>query len=324
MPTPWEKLAQQIDEAIIKNKINAKPKELYQPINYTLSMGGKRIRPTLALMATELFGKPAKEAMHIALAIEVFHNFTLVHDDIMDEAPLRRGKETVHKKWGRDIAILAGDVMMVKAYQFLAKEKGEKLSEMLQLFNQTAIEVCEGQQLDMNFEVKSDTSLSEYLKMIELKTAVLLAASLKLGALSAGANEEEANLLYDFGKNTGIAFQIQDDYLDVYADEKMFGKQIGGDILNNKKTYLLLRAIEEASPQQQKEIERIVAIQDQKTQKIDQMVAIYNQLNIPQLTKNAMQHHFDLALTSINKIKQNKKSKEALISLAKLLLKREH
>lgn len=324
MPTPWEKLAQQIDEAIVENKIDAEPKELYQPINYTLNMGGKRIRPTLALMATELFGKPAKEAMHLALAIEIFHNFTLVHDDIMDEAPLRRGKETVHKKWGRDIAILAGDVMMVKAYQFLAKEKGGKLSEMLQLFNQTAIEVCEGQQMDMNYEVKPDTTLSEYLKMIELKTAVLLAASLKLGALSAGANEEEANLLYDFGKNTGIAFQIQDDYLDVYADGKVFGKQIGGDILNNKKTYLLLRAIEEASPQQQEEIERILAIQDRKKEKVNQMIAVYNHLNIPQLTKDAMQHHFDLALASIDRINQSKANKEALIDLARMLLKREH
>lgn len=323
MSETWKNFLPLVEEAIANNKILRAPKELYTPINYTLNMGGKRIRPILVLMASELFGKPAKESIELALAVEVFHNFTLIHDDIMDEAPLRRGKETVHKKWGRDIAILSGDVMLIEAYKYLSKANHDKLGEMLNLFNQTAVEVCEGQQLDMNFENNSKVQLAEYLQMIRLKTAVLLATSLKLGALNANASVEDADLIYDFGQDIGIAFQIQDDYLDVFADEKDFGKQVGGDILNNKKTYLLLRAIKEASQEQKKEIENILSMKGSPN-KIKNMIAIYKQLNVLELTQKAVQEYFNKAMLALDKINQSNKQKAPLIDLATQLLNRNY
>jgi len=229
-----------IDGELKKTVSLKEPKNLYQPIKYSLELGGKRIRPALLLLANDLFGGKNKGAINAALAIEVFHNFTLLHDDIMDDAPLRRGKDTVYKKWGSNIAILAGDVMFVNAIQLLAKNDTSKLPEILDLFNTTAVEVCEGQQFDMNFETLQNVSIDDYLKMIELKTAVLLAASLKIGAILGNASQENANHIYEFGRNLGVAFQLMDDILDLYGDPEKFGKQVGGDIIANKKhTYYL-------------------------------------------------------------------------------------
>lgn len=319
----WKALAEKVELALKENSINGEPKELYEPIDYSLKMGGKRIRPTLVLMAGDLFGKKVEELMHLALAVEVFHNFTLLHDDIMDEAPLRRGKDTVHKKWGRDIAILSGDVMMVKAYEFLAQSDAAILPQLLSLFNQTAIEVCEGQQMDMNFEEQTEVSITDYIRMIELKTAVLLAAALKMGAIASGALASDADSIYDFGRNIGIAFQIQDDFLDAYADPEKFGKQVGGDILQNKKTYLLLTAIQEANESQTERLNDLLSNNSDSQSKIEQMIALYDELNVPQLTQNAMQDFFEKGMQSLEKIEVSAEAKKELIDLAKMLMWRE-
>lgn len=319
----WKALAEKVELALRENAINGEPKELYEPIDYSLKMGGKRIRPTLVLMAGDLFGKQAEELLHLALAVEVFHNFTLLHDDIMDEAPLRRGKDTVHKKWGRDIAILSGDVMMVKAYEFLAQSDADILPQLLSLFNQTAIEVCEGQQMDMNFEEQTEVSLTDYIRMIELKTAVLLAAALKMGAIASGALASDADSIYDFGRNIGIAFQIQDDFLDAYADPEKFGKQVGGDILQNKKTYLLLTAIQEANESQTERLNDLLSNNSDSQSKIEQMIALYDELNVPQLTQNAMQDFFEKGMQSLEKIEVSAEAKKELIDLAKMLMWRD-
>ena len=220
------------------------PRNLYEPIHYILKLGGKRMRPVLTLMTTEIFDADYKKALPAALAVEVFHNFSLVHDDIMDDAPLRRGNETVHEKWDTNTAILSGDAMLILAYQYFEQYKTEVFRDLAKLFSKTALEVCEGQQWDVDFETRTDVSIPEYLKMIEYKTAVLVAAAMKMGAIVAEASVENADLIYGFGLNLGLAFQLQDDYLDAFGDPKTFGKQVGGDIIENKKTYLYLKAIE--------------------------------------------------------------------------------
>lgn len=323
MQNHWKVLAEKVESVIKENPIQGSPVELYEPIDYSLQMGGKRIRPTLVLLAAELFGKKAEEVLHLAIAVEVFHNFTLLHDDIMDEAPLRRGQDTVQKKWGRDIAILSGDVMMVKAYQFLAQSDAEVLPELLELFNQTAIEVCEGQQMDMNFECQSEVSLTEYIRMIELKTAVLLAAALKMGVMASGATKLNAFLMYEFGRNIGIAFQIQDDFLDAYADPEKFGKQTGGDILQNKKTYLLLTALQEANKEQKSKLNELLKNDSKDKDKIEQMIALYDELDVPQLTQNAMQNYFDKGMIALEKVDIDAEAKKELVDLAKMLMWRE-
>lgn len=323
MQNNWKVLAKKVEHSIKENSIQGSPSELYEPIDYSLQMGGKRIRPTLVLLAAELFGKKSDEVMHLAIAVEVFHNFTLMHDDIMDEAPLRRGQDTVHLKWGRDIAILSGDVMMVKAYQLLAQSEAAILPQLLELFNRTAIEVCEGQQLDMNFEKEATVSLFEYIRMIELKTAVLLAAALKMGAIASGASKLNADLIYEFGRNIGIAFQIQDDFLDAYADPDKFGKQVGGDILQNKKTYLLLTALQEAKGEQKSELYELLDKNLKSEEKVEQMIALYDKLNVPQLTQNAMQDYFEKGMIALEKIDIDAEAKKELIDLAKMLMWRE-
>lgn len=243
-----------------KKIVAAEPRNLYEPITYLLDLGGKRIRPVLTLMTTEIFGGDYKMALDAALAIEVFHNFSLVHDDIMDNAPLRRGKMTVHEKWDVNTGILSGDVMLIKAYQLLERYESHLFKDLIQLFSKTAIEVCEGQQYDVDFENRVDVSLAEYLKMIEYKTSVLLAAAMKMGAMIAGASKEDKTIIYDFGKYLGIAFQLQDDYLDAFGDPKTFGKQIGGDIIANKKTFLYLQSLSMCTAQQKLELEHLFSI----------------------------------------------------------------
>ncbi|MGB2273086.1 MAG: polyprenyl synthetase family protein [Flavicella sp.] len=241
--------------AYLKERIVVKePENLYAPIDYILDLGGKRLRPILVLMGVDAFGASYKNGFDAALAVEVFHNFTLLHDDIMDAAPLRRKKPTVHEKWDVNTAILSGDAMMIMAYQLLEAYDGAQFKQLMQLFSKTSIEVCEGQQYDMDFETRNDVSIPEYIEMIRLKTSVLVAAALKMGAIIAGANDEEAQKIYDFGLNLGLAFQLQDDYLDAFGDPATFGKQIGGDIIENKKTYLFLQALAHADKAQKEEL----------------------------------------------------------------------
>ena len=323
MNQTWQELSQQIEAEISRENFSGHPKELYDPIGYTMKLGGKRIRPTLCLLANQLFQGNEQIALHLAMAIEVFHNFTLVHDDIMDEAPLRRGKAAVHKKWNRDIAILSGDVMMVMTNKLLCKAQPQHLSAILEIFNQTAIEVCEGQQLDMNFESSSTVSANDYIEMIRLKTAVLLACSLKMGAINANASEKDSSLLYNFGDKIGIAFQIQDDYLDCYANPEDFGKRVGGDIISNKKTFLYLKALEKASDSQRKEIEELTSKEIKEEEKVAKMLAIYNDLNIPDEAKLAMENYYNEAMESMNQISVSAELKQPLIDLAQMLMNRE-
>jgi geranylgeranyl diphosphate synthase type II len=317
---------QQIELALKDKNYGSSPKELYEPIEYIMSLGGKRMRPVLVLMACDFFGGNTETAIHPAIAIELFHNFTLVHDDIMDNAPLRRNKATVHEKWNNSIAILSADAMMVRAYQELCKANVSMLPQLLSIFSETAIKVCEGQQFDMNFEKLQKVSIPQYIKMIELKTAVLLGGSLKIGALLGGAREEDAQLLYDFGKHIGIAFQLQDDILDVYADVDKFGKQLGGDIIANKKTYLLLKALEmaESNRYMKEELQAWVnAPEFNPKEKVEAVTNIYNFLNVRELARAEMKKHYNAALTFVNKIPVEENKKQQMIAFADSLMVRE-
>ena len=317
---------QLIEQALKEKKYGSAPRELYEPMEYIMALGGKRLRPVLVFMGYGFFNNTINKAIHPALAIEIFHNFTLVHDDIMDKAPLRRNQSTVHKKWNESIAILSGDAMLVKAYQELCKCDSDVLPAILDIFNDTAVKVCEGQQLDMNFEKQQKVSIPQYLKMIELKTAVLLGASLKIGALAGGADPKNAQALYDFGKHIGIAFQLQDDILDVYANTEKFGKQQGGDIVANKKTYLLLKAMEMAESNRyiKEELQQwIYAPHFEPAEKIEAITRIYNFLNIPQLARSEMKKHYQLALSLLNNMSVETDKKEQLIQLTDSLMVRE-
>jgi geranylgeranyl diphosphate synthase type II len=301
-----------------------KPKELYEPMQYILSLGGKRMRPMLVYMGNNLFGGNIIDAHPAALAIEIFHNFSLVHDDIMDNAPLRRGQATVHKKWNNNIAILSGDALLVKAYEELTKAKAEHIKPLIQLFNKTAIEVCEGQQLDMNFENKLEVTTNEYLHMITLKTAVLLGAALQMGAITANTSEENANHLYEFGKNIGVAFQLQDDILDVFGDPEKFGKQIGGDIINNKKTWLLIEALNQSSGEEkEKLIFWLSQTEFNYSEKIEAIKAVYAALNIRQQAEVEMNRYYQLALKHLSEISADEYKKQELKSFAQALMNRE-
>src|SRR6266513_1777438 len=298
------------------------PESLYNASQYILTLGGKRIRPVLCLMGNELFDDINPEAWHVANAIELFHNFTLIHDDIMDKAPLRRGKETVHAKFGENTALLAGDVMLVAAYDYLNKISTSYIRSVINLFNQTAKGVCEGQQLDMDFEKKESVSLEDYLHMIELKTSVLLAASLKLGAILGGASQRNQSLLYEFGKKLGIAFQIQDDYLDAFGDPKKFGKQPGGDIRSNKKTILLIRALSVANNPQKKELIKLLQTDsDDKTKKI---LEIFHECKIDDWALKLKNKYLDEALTHLEDVAVLSKRKEPLKAMAQFLVQREY
>jgi geranylgeranyl diphosphate synthase type II len=294
---------------------------LYDPAQYILGLGGKRIRPVAVLMGNELFDEINPDAWQVAIAIELFHNFTLVHDDIMDKAPLRRGVQTVHTKYGESTALLAGDVMLVTAYDYLNKIKKDVLQLIVQVFNRTAKEVCEGQQLDMDFEKRETVSMEEYLHMITLKTSVLLAASLKLGAILGGAGEGNQNHLYEFGKHLGIAFQLQDDYLDAFGDPEKFGKQLGGDILSNKKTFLMIHALETASTPQVNELKKLM--NGNTADKIEKVLQIFKDCKVDswaaalknKYLQTALQHLEDTAVLSIRK--------KPLMELAEYLISRD-
>ncbi len=305
-----------------KNHFPSTPNNLYEPCNYFLQIGGKRIRPTLCLLGNEMFDEIHSDAYQIASAIELFHNFTLVHDDMMDAASLRRGKQTVHTKYNSNIALLSGDVMLIKAYEYINKIQSQNLQGILQIFNTTATEVCEGQQLDMDFENQSEVSLNEYIRMIELKTSVLLAAALKMGAIIGGASEGNCNHLYQFGLNLGIAFQIQDDYLDAFGDPEKFGKEVGGDIKQNKKTFLLLHSLEVANEKQKKYLKEL--IQNNPTNKVEAILKIYTECNVQEWTKNLKQKYFDAALKHLEDIGVVSLRKKPLLELAHFLIDREH
>ena len=318
----FELLSQKFALYFDKRHFPAEPASLYDPNEYFLKLGGKRIRPVLCLMGNELFGDINGDAWHVGTAIELFHNFTLIHDDIMDKAPLRRGMVTVHTKYGENTALLAGDVMLVAAYEELNKIKIEYLQSILRLFNKTAKEVCEGQQMDMDFEKMDRVSFDAYLKMIELKTSVALAASLQTGAILGGAGERNQHLLYEFGKKLGIAFQVQDDYLDAFGDPMKFGKQLGGDILANKKTFLLLHALETASAVQQQELKNLLA--HNIDNKIEKVLQIFHDCKVDEWALQLKNKYLDEAFSHLEDIAVLSKRKEPLKELALFLIKREH
>lgn len=312
----------EIIEAEINNISYLKdPENLYLPIEYTMEFGGKRIRPILLLISYQIFNDNIERAFSPAKAIELFHNFTLLHDDIMDKAPLRRGKITVHKKWNNNIAILSGDVMMIHAYQLLAKVEPKHLKPILNVFNKAAIEVCEGQQWDMDFESKDDVPLIDYIKMIELKTAVLLAASLKIGAVLADAKEKDQKHLYEFGINMGIAFQLKDDLLDVFGTSKLFGKKIGGDILANKKTFLYLKALQISDHSTKLKLKNLYKSTDECDAKVDKVKNIFVDLNIKKHTLDLMKAYYIKAMKHLDAIDSDKKS--PLIDFADKLMQRD-
>lgn len=297
---------------------------LYAPVHYIMNLGGKRIRPVLALWACEANGEQVEKALPAALSVEAFHNFSLIHDDIMDEAPLRRGQATVHQKWDTNTGILSGDVLLVCAYQYLESYEGSSFKQLTKTFSETARWVCEGQQMDMDFPNQKKVRLTEYIEMITKKTAVLIAASLKMGAIAAGAAAEKCDLFYDFGQNIGIAFQLQDDYLDAFGDPETFGKQIGGDIIENKKTYLYLYAIAHLAPADAAILQELYSTHPQNTKaKIEQVKAFFELSGATQAIQAAKQQYLDQAFTALDQLKLESKHHQRFSDLAHFLIQRE-
>ena len=300
------------------------PVNLYDPMVYILGLGGKRVRPVLVLMAAEIFGADYKKALDAALAIEVFHNFSLVHDDIMDDAPLRRGKQTVHEKWDVNTAILSGDAMLIKAYQLFENYEGETFKQLAELFSKTAIEVCEGQQYDIDFETRDKVSIEEYLKMIEYKTAVLVGASLKMGAIVANASKENCDRIYEFGRLLGIAFQLQDDYLDAFGDPDAFGKQVGGDIIENKKTFLYLTSLQEAASREAIQLEHLYSVNPpDPTAKIETVKSLFESSGAAELTRSEIEKYTRHAFEALEELEVSSDKKEVLYAFGKGLMHRE-
>src|SRR5690625_441 len=300
------------------------PETLYQPVKYILNLGGKRLRPVSVLMATELFDCPYEKALDAALAIEVFHNFSLVHDDIMDDATVRRGKVTVHEKWNINTGILSGDAMLIRAYQLFENYEGETFRELAKLFSRTAIMVCEGQQYDIDFEERDDVSLSEYLKMIEYKTAVLVGAAMEMGAIVAGADDHCKQQIYKYGCLLGIAFQLQDDYLDVFGDYESFGKKIGGDIIENKKTFLYLSALESSSKAEARQLEHLYSLSPADTdQKIEAVTAIFRQEGVPEATRKKIEDITKEAFEVLENMEISEKRKAVFREFGENLMNRE-
>ena len=318
----FEGLSKQFNEKFNTPHFPAEPATLYQPNNYFLQLGGKRVRPVLCLMGNELFNEISDDAWHVASAIELFHNFSLIHDDIMDKAPLRRGMQTVHEKFGESTALLAGDVMLVAAYDYLNRISATYLRRIIHLFNKTAREVCEGQQLDMDFEQKNNVDFSSYENMISLKTSVLLAASLQMGAILGGALERNQNLIYEFGRKLGLAFQVQDDYLDAFGDAEKFGKQIGGDIKSNKKTFLLIYALETASPAHRQKLLQL--LQGNSDTKVEDVLTIFRDCKVDDWAEQLKERYLNEALKHLEDIAVVSKRKEPLRELASFLIQRQH
>ena len=307
----------------LEEKIQTKkPESLYGPITYILKLGGKRLRPVLTLMTAEIFGSNHKVALNAALAVEVFHNFSLVHDDIMDDAPLRRGEETVHEKWNLNTGILSGDAMLIQAYQLFESYENDTFRGLAQIFSKTALEVCEGQQYDVDFEVRNDVTEREYLKMIEYKTAVLVGAAMKMGALVANASEEDTEKIYDFGRLLGIAFQLQDDYLDAFGDPETFGKQVGGDIIENKKTFLYLKAIENGSADDKEKLVAMFANKNgvDNTTKIVFAKEVFDRSGASELTKEAIKNYTEQALEVLDSISVSEDKKQVLKDFGESLM----
>lgn len=312
-----------IEQEIQKQRFGKHPASLYEPISYLMSLGGKRMRPLLTLLSYALFKNEVKSIVRYAVAVEAFHNFTLMHDDIMDNAPLRRGNATVHKKWNVNTAILSGDVMLVKVYDMFLSLKPETLKEVLDAFNTCAAEVCEGQQWDMEFETMNRVSHDQYLSMIRQKTAVLLGFSLELGGLLANASKADCKALREFGINIGIGFQLMDDYLDAYADPKKFGKQVGGDILANKKTYLLITALEKANTDQKNELNRWLNLKTSPMKKIKAVKGLYDTLDVPSITQRKINAYFVKGYKCLEQVKGNKFPKGFLTGFTQALISRQ-
>tara|TARA_B100000809_G_scaffold262381_1_gene313247 strand:+ start:265 stop:1239 length:975 start_codon:yes stop_codon:yes gene_type:complete len=299
------------------------PNNLYEPINYILQLGGKRLRPVLTLMTAEIFDCDYKKALDAALSVEVFHNFSLVHDDIMDDAPLRRGQTTVHEKWDINTGILSGDAMLILAYQLFETYEPIQFLDLAKLFSKTALEVCEGQQYDVDFETRDDVTISEYLKMIEYKTAVLVGAAMKMGAIVANASQDCQDSIYDFGKHLGIAFQLQDDYLDAFGDPKTFGKQVGGDIIENKKTYLYLKALEFSDDEDKLQLERLYSVNpSDPSDKIDTVKQLFISSGSAEATKKEIENYTNKAFSVLESLKISKENKNALKTFGNDLMNR--
>jgi geranylgeranyl diphosphate synthase type II len=311
-------------DAHLSNILEIKePSRLYEPISYILSLGGKRLRPVLTLMSCDYFGAPVEKAMNAALAIELFHNFSLIHDDIMDHAPLRRGQETVHEKWDVNTGILSGDAMLILAYRLFEDYEPELFRDLAKLFSKTAIEVCEGQQYDVAFETRDDVSILEYIKMIAYKTAVLLGAAMKMGAMVAKASEESQNSLYDFGSNLGIAFQLQDDYLDAFGNAETFGKQVGGDIISNKKTFLYLKAIENSNESDRDTLQHLFGITPKDpSQKIETVKQMFQESGAAEATQLEIKKYTEKANKSLDNLDLSEEKKQAFRDFATLLMNR--
>ena len=310
-------------EYLTSTKWVKEPVNLYEPIEYIIKLGGKRMRPVLTLMAADIFSGAYQKAMPAALAIEVFHNFTLIHDDIMDDAPLRRGKDTVHEKWDLNTGILSGDAMLILAYQYFENYEPVVFHKLAKLFSKTALEVCDGQQLDVDFETRSDVTIEEYINMIRLKTSVLVAAALKMGALVSNTSETNANLIYEFGLNLGLAFQLQDDYLDAFGNPETFGKQVGGDIMENKKTFLYLKSLEVANEQDRSKLQFYY---NQKladnSYKITEVLRIFEQNDIPILIKEQIQKYTEKAFETLFSINISDQKKQILKNFGVSLMDR--
>lgn len=320
-----DEILKMVNEFLDHLSYDRKPESLYEPIKYVLSMGGKRIRPTLMLLAYNLYKENPEDILMNACALETYHNYTLLHDDLMDNADMRRGHLTVHKKWNDNTAILSGDSMLVLAFQRMMQCDTKHLKDILDLFTVTALEIGEGQQYDMEFETRNDVKEEEYIEMIRLKTSVLLACALKIGAILADASADDADNLYKFGEQIGLAFQLQDDYLDVYGDSKVFGKEIGGDIISNKKTYMLINAFNKANDAQRKELTRWVSARDfDRNEKVDAVTRLYNEIGIDQLAQDKIAYYFAQSKKFLDAVNVSEEKKEELRKYAQKMMKRQY
>lgn len=320
-----KQLLAKINDYIDSLQYAEQPDGLYAPIKYTMALGGKRIRPVLMLMAYNLYKEKVEDILPNAAALEMYHNFTLLHDDVMDKADIRRGKPTVHKKWNENTAILSGDAMLIIAYKLMCQNQNAHFAQAIETFNHATLGVCEGQQYDMDFERRTDVTVDEYMEMIRLKTSLLLACALKIGAELAGACEKDADLLYDFGEKMGLAFQLQDDLLDVYGDPAIFGKQIGGDIICNKKTFMLINALNKGNDEQRNSLTSwILKTEFNPQEKIEAVTQIYNQIGIKSICLNRIEELFTQALSSLDKVNVDKERKCNLTDIAKSIMGRNH